>query len=99
MFELKKNRMLFYKTLFLYFCDQIRKNKNLHMKKVLAIVFIGSLFAVSCSKKADKSLQDSNVMLEEPVAPVVVTDSTSKTAATPAVVTPAPVKTDSAAAK
>lgn len=69
------------------------------MKKVLAIAFIGTVFAVSCSKKADKSLQDSNVMLEEPAALVVVTDSTSKTAATPAAVTPAPVKTDSAATK
>jgi uncharacterized protein YcfL len=36
------------------------------MKKVLAIVFLGSLVAVGCSKKADNQLQDSNIMLDEP---------------------------------
>ncbi|MCD0455210.1 hypothetical protein LPB85_07070 [Chryseobacterium sp. LC2016-27] len=66
------------------------------MKKLLAIAFIGSIFAVSCSKKADKSLQDSNVMLEEPAAPTVV-DSTKSTPA-PVATTPAPA-TDSTAAK
>lgn len=59
------------------------------MKKVLAIAFIGTLFVASCSKKADKSLQDSNVMLEEPAATTVVTDSTAKTDSTPAAI-PAP---------
>lgn len=67
------------------------------MKKVLAIAFIGSIFAVSCSKKTDKSLQDSNVMLEEPAAPVV-TDSTAKTETAPATAIPAPSpSTDSTA--
>ena len=70
------------------------------MKKVLAIAFIGSTFAVSCSKKADKSLQDSNVMLEEPAAPTVVDSTAKKTDSTPAPVaaTPAPA-TDSTVAK
>lgn len=36
------------------------------MKKVLAIAFLGSLVAVSCSKKDDNQLQDSNIMLDEP---------------------------------
>nr|WP_314496430.1 hypothetical protein [uncultured Chryseobacterium sp.] len=68
------------------------------MKKVLAIAFIGSVFAVSCSKKTDKSLQDSNIMLEEPAAPVV-TDSTAKTETAPATAVPAPSpSTDSTAA-
>ena len=66
------------------------------MKKVLAIVFLGSLVAVSCSKKADKSLQDSNIMLEEPEATTIV-DSTKSTPA-PVAATPAPA-TDSTAAK
>ncbi|MET3538657.1 hypothetical protein [Chryseobacterium limigenitum] len=73
------------------------------MKKVLAIAFIGSLFVVNCSKKTDHSLQDSNTMLEEPEAKVVV-DSTAKPAAVPAVTptaTPAPeaAKKDSTAKK
>ncbi|MDY0930199.1 MULTISPECIES: hypothetical protein [Chryseobacterium] len=70
------------------------------MKKVLAIAFIGSIFAVSCSKKADKSLQDSNIMLEEPAATTVVDSTAKKTDSTPAPVaaTPAPA-TDSTAAK
>ena len=73
------------------------------MKKVLAIAFIGSLFVVNCSKKTDHSLQDSNTMLEEPEAKVVV-DSTAKPAAVPAVTptaTPAPEanKKDSTAKK
>lgn len=69
------------------------------MKKVLAIAFIGSLLVVNCSKKPDHSLQDSNTMLEEPEAKVVV-DSVSKPAETPAA-TPAPeaAKTDSTAKK
>ncbi|WP_139423293.1 hypothetical protein [Chryseobacterium mulctrae] len=70
------------------------------MKKLLAIAFIGSIFAVSCSKKADKSLQDSNIMLEEPAATTVVDSTAKKTDSTPAPVaaTPAPA-TDSTAAK
>lgn len=68
------------------------------MKKVLAIAFIGSLLAVSCSKKEEKSLQDSNIMMEEPAAPTV-TDSTAKVDSTP-VATPAPSpSTDSTATK
>lgn len=59
------------------------------MKKVLAIAFIGSVFAVSCSKKADKPLQDSNIMLEEPSAPTVPADSTAKTETAPAAAIPA----------
>ncbi|PJJ66208.1 MULTISPECIES: hypothetical protein [Chryseobacterium] len=47
------------------------------MKKVLAIAFIGGLLAVSCSKKPNHDLQDSNTMLPEPDAPTVV-DSTAK---------------------
>ncbi|RZJ40551.1 MAG: hypothetical protein EOO19_15490 [Chryseobacterium sp.] len=67
------------------------------MKKVLAIAFIGSLFAISCSKKEEKSLQDTNTMLEEPVA-TVPADSTTKTQTAPAMVTPAPSpSTDSTA--
>jgi uncharacterized protein YcfL len=70
------------------------------MKKVLAIAFIGSLFAVSCSKKTDKSLQDSNTMLEEPAAPTVPADSTAKTETAPATAIPAPSpSTDSTASK
>ena len=70
------------------------------MKKLLAIAFIGSIFAVSCSKKADKSLQDSNIMLEEPATPTVVDSTAKKTDSTPAPVaaTHAPA-TDSTAAK
>ena len=68
------------------------------MKKVLAIAFIGSVFAVSCSKKADKSLQDSNIMLEEPAAPTLPADSTAKTETAPVAATPAPSpSTDSTA--
>lgn len=67
------------------------------MKKVLAIAFLGSLMAVSCSKKTDKSLQDSNTMLEEPEA-TVVSDSTVKSDSTPAVAIPSPSpSTDSTA--
>ena len=68
------------------------------MKKVLAIAFIGSLVVVNCSKKADHSLQDSNIMLEEPAAPIV-TDSVTKSDSTPAVAIPNPTpSTDSTAA-
>jgi len=68
------------------------------MKKVLAIAFIGSVFAVSCSKKADKSLQDSNIMLEEPAASTIPADSTAKTETAPAAAIPAPSpSTDSTA--
>ncbi len=49
-----------------------------YMKKVLAIAFVGSLVALSCSKKADNSLQDSNVMMEEPKTEMAA-DSTAKT--------------------
>ncbi|MFY1046608.1 hypothetical protein [Chryseobacterium sp. GP-SGM7] len=68
------------------------------MKKVLAIAFIGGLVLASCSKKADHSLQDSNIMLEEP-AVTTVTDSTAKkTDSTPApAATPAPAMKDSTA--
>jgi len=68
------------------------------MKKVLAIALIGGLFAVGCSKKTDKSLQDSNTMLPEPEATTVVTDSTAKTETAPATAIPAPSpSTDSTA--
>ncbi|UFH32075.1 hypothetical protein LNP04_19230 [Chryseobacterium sp. C-71] len=68
------------------------------MKKVFAIAFIGSIFALSCSKKTDKSLQDTNVMLEEPAAPTVAADSTAKTQTAPAAAIPAPSpSTDSTA--
>ncbi|MCX8531119.1 hypothetical protein [Chryseobacterium luquanense] len=69
------------------------------MKKVLAIAFLGSLVAVSCSKKADKSLQDSNIMLEEPAATVVPADSTKKDSTPAPAATPAPATTDSTATK
>ena len=52
------------------------------MKKVLAIVFLGSLVAVSCSKKEEKSLQDSNIMLEEPATPTVTDSTAAKTDST-----------------
>jgi len=68
------------------------------MKKVLAIAFIGSLLAVSCSKKEEKSSQDSNIMLEEPAAPTV-TDSTAKVDSTPAAVPAPSPSTDSTATK
>ena len=69
------------------------------MKKVLAIVFLGSLVAVSCSKKEEKSLQDSNIMLEEPEAQVVSADSTKKDSTPAPAATPAPTATDSTATK
>lgn len=69
------------------------------MKKVLAIVFLGSLAAVSCSKKADNSLQDSNIMLEEPEAQVVSADSTKKDSTPAPAAAPAPTATDSTATK
>ncbi|ASK32571.1 hypothetical protein CEY12_21880 [Chryseobacterium sp. T16E-39] len=71
------------------------------MKKVLALAFIGGLFVVNCSKKPDHSLQDSNTMLEEPEAPVVVDSTKAKpAAAAPVAATPAPAaKTDSTAKK
>ena len=72
------------------------------MKKVLAIAFIGSVFAVSCSKKADKSLQDSNIMLEEPAAATVPADSTKKDstpAPAPAIPAPSPSTDSTATAK
>lgn len=69
------------------------------MKKLVAIAFIGSLFVVNCSKKTDKSLQDSNIMLEEPEAPMV-SDSVVKTDSTPAAAIPNPSpSTDSTATK
>lgn len=48
------------------------------MKKVLAIAFIGGLLAVSCSKKPNHDLQDSNTMLPEPDAPTVVDSGAAK---------------------
>jgi len=48
------------------------------MKKVLAIAFIGGLLVVNCSKKPNHDLQDSNTMLPEPDAPVVVDSSATK---------------------
>lgn len=68
------------------------------MKKLFAIAFIGSILAISCSKKTDKSLQDSNIMLEEPAAPTVPADSAAKTQTAPAAAIPAPSpSTDSTA--
>lgn len=49
------------------------------MKKVLAIAFIGALVAASCSKKPNHDLQDSNTMLPEPDAPIVVDSTARKT--------------------
>ena len=69
------------------------------MKKVIAIAFIGSLVAVSCSKKTDKSLPDSNIMLEEPAAATVPADSTAKTDSTPAAIPAPSPSTDSTATK
>lgn len=40
------------------------------MKKLIAFAFVG-LLAVSCSKKDENNVQDSNVMLEEPKAEIV----------------------------
>ncbi len=76
------------------------------MKKILALAFIGVL-VLSCSKKPDHSLQDSNVMLPEPEGTTVV-DSTATPAAvdqgnanvnTAAAETPAPAAMDSTATK
>lgn len=72
------------------------------MKKVLAIAFVGGLFIASCSKKSENTLQDSNVMLQEPETTVVV-DSTKAVVApdqgTAAAATPAPAVVDSTTAK
>ena len=68
------------------------------MKKLFAIAFVG-IVALSCSKKNDNSLQDSNTMLQEPE--VTVVDSGASTTV-PTVETAKPieaVKTDSATAK
>lgn len=64
------------------------------MKKVFAIALLGTLFVASCSKKTEKSLQDSNIMLEEPAATTVVTETETPAPAA----TPAPAVTDSTAA-
>ncbi|MCW3161064.1 hypothetical protein [Chryseobacterium oryctis] len=69
------------------------------MKKVLAIAFIGSVLAVSCSKKNDHSLQDSNTMLEEPEVATVVDSASAKPAETVAAPAPEAAKTDSTATK
>ena len=51
------------------------------MKKVLAIAFVIGLVIASCSKKSDNSLQDSNIMLQEPeattVSPAAVTEESA----------------------
>jgi len=86
------------KIYFYIFVSKLEQIEILHMKKVLAIAFIGSLFAMSCSKKADKSLQDSNTMLEEPAAPTV-TDSTAKTDSTPVAIPAPSPSTDSTATR
>lgn len=46
------------------------------MKKILAIAFLAVL-TFSCSKKPDHSLQDSNVMLQEPEAKTIDTTVTA----------------------
>lgn len=69
------------------------------MKKVLAIAFIGGLLAVSCSKKPNHDLQDSNTMLPEPDAPTVVDSTAKKTETAASVTAPATATTDSTAAK
>ncbi|KQR94942.1 hypothetical protein ASG01_03500 [Chryseobacterium sp. Leaf180] len=69
------------------------------MKKLLAIAFVGGLLVVNCGKKTENNLKDSNVMLEEPEAPVVAADSTKKTDSVPAAAIPNPSpSTDSTAA-
>lgn len=69
------------------------------MKKLLAIAFVGGLLVVNCGKKSEKNLQDSNIMLEEPEAPVVAADTTKKTETAPAAAIPNPSpSTDSTAA-
>lgn len=67
------------------------------MKKVLAIAFIGSLFVVNCSKKVEHSLQDTNIMLEEPAASAIVDTTAKNTPAPAATPAPAPVVADSTA--
>lgn len=69
------------------------------MKKVLAIAFIGSLFVVNCSKKVEHSLQDTNIMLEEPAVSTVVDTLSKNTPAPVATPAPAPVVADSTATK
>ena len=75
------------------------------MKKILAIAFVGVL-AVSCSKKPDHSLQDSNVMLQEPASKTTDSatvqepiDQGATDVSATATGTSAPAKTDSAAAQ
>lgn len=45
------------------------------MKKLVALAFIGSLAVVSCSKKNENTLQDTNTMLDEPKKEVIVDSS------------------------
>ena len=66
------------------------------MKKIFAIAIVG-IVALSCSKKNDNSLQDSNTMLQEPE--VTVVDSAASTTVPVVEKAVAPAKSDSAAAK
>ncbi|MEN2435058.1 hypothetical protein AAH994_06560 [Weeksellaceae bacterium A-14] len=75
------------------------------MKKILAIAFVGVL-AISCSKKPDHSLQDSNVMLQEPASKTADSataqqpvDQGATEVSAAASETSAPAKTDSAETK
>ena len=68
------------------------------MKKLFAIVFVG-VVALSCSKKNDNSLQDSNTMLQEPEVTVVDSATSTTVPAVETAKTVEAVKTDSAASK
>ncbi|MGC4129587.1 MAG: hypothetical protein QM564_08510 [Bergeyella sp.] len=67
------------------------------MKQIVVIAFIGAL-TVSCSKKQDKSYQDSNIMLPEPEVNVKK-DSVASAEAVSSVVSAETVAKDSTAVK
>ena len=69
------------------------------MRKVLAIAFVGGLFIASCSKKSDNSLQDSNIMLQEPETTVVDAPKATEAPDQGTSATPAPAVADSTQAK
>lgn len=64
------------------------------MKKLAALVVLG-VIAMSCSQKPDNSIQDSNVMLEEPEVKVIATEN----AAAPVAEAPVATPVDSTATK
>ncbi len=75
------------------------------MKKIVFSILVGGLALVSCSKNNDNSVQDSNIMMQEPevkvndsAAATTLPDLGAERAQTPTV-QEAAVKVDSAQAK